>query len=410
MSATEPTSAPGESPTLVSQFVSAFAFLVGAATFVLVNVVLFVLAYPTLPNPGPQSDIRIPLCGVILVVVMTSVLLRRVGGLAFGAGFTTGLLAETLFMGACVTPWFDPGGTARAEAAYQRQRPIEEALAVKRQQARWISEKRRYGLDLAEGFRQLELATSCVLTEREKHGEFPRPKDSLPDAGQNCYELHRLQGDERGWRVLYTRIPGRSGDPAVEFRVRVGPDAALRLPGPFLETDYRGLIVRRDSTRGPAFAAGSPVQPIVGVVLGCINKAKNIKGESPTGVLTLYELVFASGHHCDRIQLEQVKNDNGTLSSDPNVARLYIPATGPYAGVTWRTLATSWDLFYVPHGKTPADGYDLHVRPVRYGESGIRSYLMTAGQTHVTWENRAATVEDPLVEECEIDPWKSCGI
>jgi hypothetical protein len=391
------------------QFVSALSFLLGAATFVLVNVVLFVLAYPTLPNPGPQSDIRIPVCGVVLVVVAVTVLFRRVGGLAFGAGFTTGLLAETLLMSACVTPWFDPAGTARAEASYQRQRPIEEALALKRQQARWISEKRHQGLDLAEGFRQLELATSCVLTEREKHGEFPHAKDSLPDTGQDCYELHRLQGDERGWRVLYTRIPGSPGDSVMEFQVRAGPDAALRLPGPFLETDYRGLIVRRDSTKGPAFAAGSPVQPILDVVLDCIKKATGVKPESSTGVLTLYDLVFASSHHCSRIQLEQVKDDNGTVSPDPNVARLYIPATGPYVGVTWRTLATSWDLFYVPHGKTPADGYDLHIRPMRYGESGIRSYLFAAGQTHVTWQNRRATIGDPLVEECEIDPWKSCG-
>jgi hypothetical protein len=394
-------------PKIFTQLGLGLAFLVGAAAFVVANIVLFLLAYPTIPNPGPQSDIRLPLYGLVLVVVAITFLFRRIG-LAFGAGFAAGLVAETLFMSGCVTPWGDPGGTALRNAAYERQRPGNEAAAADRARARWISEVREHGLDLAVGVHRLGLATGCVLYHRKEKGEYPGVKDSLPDMGDVCWELQRVKDDETGWRVRYTRIPGRPGDPPVGFRIRAGPDAALRMRGPLLEVDYRGLILRRDSANAPAFIVGSPLQPITLVLMDCIRKASEIKPKSRSGVLTLYDLVFYPGH-CGRIQLEQVKSDNGTVLPDPNIARLFLPTTRAFVAIPLEDISTSWDLTYVPHGKRPADGYDLHVRPMMYGYTGVRSYFMTGDTIHVTWEDRRATPSDPLAEECEIDPAKACG-
>jgi len=167
------------------------------------------------------------------------------------------------------------------------------------------------------------------------------------------------------------------------------------------------MILRRDSADAPAFIVGSPLQPITAVLMDCIRKAPDTKPESPSGVLTLRELVFYPGH-CGRIQLEQVKGDGGTVLPDPNIAHLFLPTTRAFVGIPLEDISTSWDLTYVPHGKTAADGYDLHVRPMMYGYTGVRSYLLTAGQIHVTWEERRATPSDPLAEECEIDPTKAC--
>jgi hypothetical protein len=388
------------------QLVRAFSFLLGAATFVAANFVLFLLAYPTMPNAGPQSDIRLPLAGVIVVVLAITFLLGRAGR-AFGLGFGTGMVAEMVFWSACTTQWARPGGTALADAEYERRRPAEEAMAAQRARAKWIGEVREHGLDLAVGVHRLRLATGCVLFHRKKQGEYPAAKDGLPDLGDVCWELQRVKDDETGWRIRYARIPGRPGDPPAGFRIRAVPDTALRIRGPLLEVDHHGMILRRDSADAPAFIVGSPLQPITAVLMDCIRKAPDTKPEAPSGVLTLRELIFYPGH-CGRIQLEQVKSDGGTVLPDPNIAHLFLPTTRAFVGIPLEDISTSWDLTYVPHGKTPADGYDLHVRPMMYGYTGVRSYLLTAGQIHVTWEERRATPSDPLAEECEIDPTKAC--
>jgi hypothetical protein len=70
----------GESPNrpapprgLWSQVAVALAFVLGCAAFAVVNTVLVVLANPTLPNPGPQSDVRLEIsivAGVVLAIVL----------------------------------------------------------------------------------------------------------------------------------------------------------------------------------------------------------------------------------------------------------------------------------------------------------------------------------------------------
>jgi hypothetical protein len=60
-----------------------------------------------------------------------------------------------------------------------------------------------------------------------------------------------------------------------------------------------------------------------------------------------------------------------------------------------------------PHG---IDGFELSVRPDRFGEGGVRSYLVVGRQTrsgrtleaHVTAENRPARTSDPRLPDCEI--------
>jgi hypothetical protein len=381
------------------------AFLVGVATFVVVNTVLFILAYPTLPNPGPQSDIRLPLYGVVLVVIVITFLGRA--GLAFGFGFATGFVAELLFLSGCTTQWADPGGTALADARVNRRVEAASVEAEARARAKWIGEVREHGLDLAVGLRRLQMAAGCVLGHRKREGEYPPVEDSLPKLGEYCSELYLRKHDESGWRILYSRIPGKPGDPPVEFRVRAGPDAALRMKGPLLEVDYRGILLKRDSAGGPAFTLGSPLQPVTAVIMDCIRKNAGVKSQSKNGVVTLRDLVFYP-EHCGRIDLQQPKTDSGYILDDPNNAWLFLPTTRAFVGFPLEDQSTAWNLTYVPHGKTPADGYQLHVRPMHYGFSGIRSYLMTGAEIHATWEDRRATLTDPLAEQCEI-LLKACG-
>jgi hypothetical protein len=181
------------------------------------------------------------------------------------------------------------------------------------------------------------------------------------------------------------------------------------MKGPLLEVDNRGMILQRDSANAPAYAVGSPLQPVTAVVMDCIRKnAPGAKPRSPDGVLSLRDLVFTGARGCSRIDLQQVKTDNGYVLDDPNIARLYLPTTREFSGVRVEDMSTAWDLTYVPYGKTPADGYDFYLRPMLYGFTGVRSYLLTNGAAHVTWEERRATGSDPLADACERDPNTAC--
>lgn len=61
-------------------------------------------------------------------------------------------------------------------------------------------------------------------------------------------------------------------------------------------------------------------------------------------------------------------------------------------------------------GPRGIDGFELSVRPDRFGEGGVRSYLVVGRQTpsgrtlevHVTAENRPARLSDPRPSDCEI--------
>jgi len=401
-----PEKPPETSPSLLTRLGQLVSFVLGAGTFFAGNVVLFMMAYPTLPNPGPQSDIRLPLFGLVIAVVLITFLLGRVG-IAFGAGFASCFVFELLFMSGCTTHWADPGGTALHEARLATQIEAASVEAEAQAKRKWQSEVRKNGLDLAVGVHRLELATGCVLSHQRKHGEYPAAKDSLPDLGEVCTELTLRKNDETGWRILYTRVPGRPGDPSSEFRVQAGPDRELRMKGPLLEVDYRGIMIKRDGAGEPAFALGSPLQPINGVVMDCIRKGAH-SNVQPHATLTLQDLIFHSSLGCSRVSVQQVKDDGGTVSPDPNLARLYLPTTRAFTDIRVDDMSTAWNLTYVPLGRTPEDGFDLQVRPMMYGFTGVRSYLMTHGQVHATWEDRPATINDPLAEPCEIDPNQPC--
>jgi hypothetical protein len=56
-----------------------------------------------------------------------------------------------------------------------------------------------------------------------------------------------------------------------------------------------------------------------------------------------------------------------------------------------------------PLTETEAAGYIINARPVQFGVDGVRSYWTDEfGRIHWTRENRAATADDPVIEECDL--------
>ena len=66
----------------------------------------------------------------------------------------------------------------------------------------------------------------------------------------------------------------------------------------------------------------------------------------------------------------------------------------------------TYSLVYRPRRaltETTAEGYVLEARPAQFGVDGVRSYWTDElGRIHWTRENRAATADDPVIEECDL--------
>jgi hypothetical protein len=202
-------------------------------------------------------------------------------------------------------------------------------------------------------------------------------------------------------RTRECATPGASA--GVGFRIRAVPDTSLRMPGPLLETDQRGIVVRQDSLNAPGYAVGSPLRPIYALLFDCIRDNSAVRGTGPKGVVTLEDLIFTRQRGCGNMQI--FRFESGPPAFDPNVALLNVPTTG----FRRFNVATQYQLLYVPHGKKPDAGYDLQLTPLQYGASGIRSYMLTGGTAHVTWEQRRATIADPLADACERDLSQPCS-
>jgi hypothetical protein len=308
----------------------------------------------------------------------------------------------TIFMSECMGHWRNPGGTERENAALKRRDAVEAPIAAARMKKRWVALKRQLGLDQAEGVGYVLWAATCALRHRDSVGEYPPTKDDWPLV-DGCSGSADPSYNASGWHIAYTRVRDPRASAGVGFRIRAVPDTSLRMPGPLLETDQRGIVVRQDSLNAPGYAVGSPLRPIYALLFDCIRDNSAVRGTGPKGVVTLEDLIFTRQRGCGNMQI--FRFESGPPAFDPNVALLNVPTTG----FRRFNVATQYQLLYVPHGKKPDAGYDLQLTPLQYGASGIRSYMLTGGTAHVTWEQRRATIADPLADACERDLSQPCS-
>jgi hypothetical protein len=380
-------------------FVDALLFVLGAGAFVVVNAFVYLVAHPGWPNPGSQSDVRLPLLGIAAVVALIAVLRRP--GRRFATGFVSGFFLVTVFMGSCTTQWFTPGGTARQNAVLASRLDASHADALVRARKKWVEQMRTRGLDEAIGVRRAFTVIDCAARHLAKHGDYPRPRWNAPDTDQCVSTFSWMETDDAGWRITYRPVADSSAR-VTGFRVRITPDSALHVDGPVIESDESGLVTIRAHRGEPAHVRGSPLPAIVETLVPCIRTNVLPYSIGMKDPVTLTDLVFQSREACNGpVVAETIKSDpDSSLSYNPNAARLVILAPG----FERYNTAAVYNLLYVPRGKRPLDGYDLYAWPMRYGDSGLRSYLLSGDEIHVTTENRRATASDPLAPACEIHP------
>ena len=389
-----------------------FFFVVGICAFAVTNVLLYVVAHPGFPNPGPQDDVRLQVGATLVVLILVSLLGR--GGRGFTAGFVTGFVTiltlarvgtsplpfelDLLAPRLSVQMWTSPEGTRLRDAKLARRGDELSKTAVARQQQKWVAEMRRRGMDEAEGTRRALLTMDCAVQYRANHGSYPRASGTVPDVPDCAVFLSGSQTDDNGWRTVY-RTPGKRDNGATGFTIVETPDTALGLDGPIIEANEQGLVTMRAHAGAPAFIRASPLPVLVEWLIPCLGA--NIAAYSRQGqqALTMEDLVGRPKISCTAIPLSSINEDSDpTLVRNPNVSRMAVSAPG----FERYNTAAVYNVQYVMHGSRQGEGYDLYAWPMTYAYSGMRSYLLAAdGSIHVTTEKRRARLTDPLALECE---------
>jgi len=399
--------------------ISILFFVVGICAFVVTNVFLYLVSYPGFPGEGPQSDVRVEVGAVFVVLVLVSLLGRA--GHGFARGFVTGfamILAiavvgpsrlpfELLFAAPLsVQMWISPEGAKLRDAKLaHRIEEYSKTAAVRRRQ-KWIAEMHHRGLDEAEGTRRALLIADCVVQYRLGHGNYPRATGTVPDVDKCAAYLSGIQTDEKAWRTVY-RTTDKRDNGAAGFTIVEAPDTAIGLDGPIIEANEQGLFTMRAHAGAPAYIRASPLPGLVEWVMPCLGA--NIAAYSRLGeqALTMEDLIGRSKISCTAVPLGPIYEDSDpTLVRNPNVSRLAVSAPG----FERYNTAAVYNVQYVMHGSRQGQGYDLYAWPMTYAYNGMRSYLLAAdGSIHVTTENRRATLSDPLGFECEYDLRVPCG-
>ena len=186
-----------------------------------------------------------------------------------------------------------------------------------------------------------------------------------------------------------------SYDPAPrDARGRV-PSFATRVRQPHLwQRRYETLVTSETGVVHVAFGRDAtlrdPGAPILGpsprMYSGCLRHFRWEHGER--------------GYPVD---LTRLQTEMGCATVEPRVAPNVIERDG-------------YRFTYEPVGAAGADSlapdYRLHVRPVAYGETGVRSYFIDGRDSlWATGAHRLATPDDPPAVECEFGsgmPWQEC--
>ena len=395
-----------------------FFFLVGLSSFVVANVFLYLGSYPGFPSQAPPGDVRVEV-GAVFLLALVSLLGRA--GRGFATGFVTGfVMIVALAVGHAHLPfeldllaprvsdqvWGNPEAIRLRQAKLVRRVAEDSRNAPARQRQKWLDEMRHRGMDEAEGTRRALLIADCVVQYRVSYGSYPRPNGTVPDVEKCAAYLSGLQTDEKAWRTVYGTT-GKGDNGAGGFTIVEAPDTALRLDGPIIEVNERGLVTMRAHAGAPAFIRASPLPELVEFVIPCIGA--NIAAYSRQGeqALTIEDLVGRSKINCTAIPFTPIYEDSDpSLVRNPNVYRMVLIAPG---FERYNTTAV-YNVQYVMHGSGQGEGYDLYSWPMTYAYSGMRSYLLAAdGSIHVTTENRRANLSDPLALECEYHLTLPCG-
>ena len=278
------------------------------------------------------------------------------------------------------------GGPGRRRAAWAgRLAPVIFLVLCHLAYGRAVREHASYRHD--DAVRALWRLHACAHRYAERHPElgFPAGDGQLAEGDARC-RVELVAGDAP-FAPSYAPGPrdARGRVPSFETRVR-----QRHLP----RQRYQTLVASETGIVHVAFGRDAtlrdhvtPIQrPVPRMYSACLRHFRREHG--------------ARGYPVD---LTRLQTEVGCAAVEPRVAPNVVERDG-------------YRFTYEPVGATGADSlatdYTLHVRPIAYGETGVRSYFIDGRDSlWATAAHRPATASDAPVMECEFDwglPWQEC--
>ena len=248
----------------------------------------------------------------------------------------------------------------------------------------------------------LRRVQNCLYWYESEHPDagFPRDLAALGPAGTSCFDTTAMTGTLAHSRVRYAASAPDSTGRVAGFWLVAEPmseEAFWRkqyYADESGELYYADLVGRDDSIVYHHKIPDSPLPPpgeLLEIVDSPVQDLRRIQRclRRPVGYAgVVYPIRFEVPAACTNMAWVDADGD------------MFFPVSSRFED------PVTYSLVYRPRRAltdTTAEGYVLEARPAQFGVDGVRSYWMDELQRiHWTRANRAATPNDPVVENCDL--------
>jgi len=278
------------------------------------------------------------------------------------------------------------GGVANRELATQNERSKYSAQAT---------------VDVRKLLRRVQNCLYWYESEHPKQG-FPHDLEALGPSGTACFDTTSMTGNLAHTRLRYAATAPDSTGRVTGFWLVTEPTSEEAFWRKEYYADesgavyYADLVGRDDSIVYHHKVPDSPLPPpgeMLEIVDSPVPELRSIQACLPTTV-DYRGIVYP-------VRLQE----RGCARSE------WISADGDMLfSVSSRfgsdVMGGTYSLVYRPRRaltETTAAGYVMEARPAQFGVDGVRSYWTDElRRIHWTRENRAATADDPVIEDCDL--------
>ncbi|HEU5186781.1 MAG TPA: hypothetical protein VFU01_19565 [Gemmatimonadaceae bacterium] len=254
------------------------------------------------------------------------------------------------------------------------------------------------GLGLARGYRSwralqgaVHRVQACAAEYANDHpdGDYPLTLAAMGPGGQNCLDARSAAGrDKHGVKISYvatydelSRVPTF----VVTAQARAYGERET------VSGDTAGLAMHDGRARGGSFAMFSKMRNCL-----ALYRVSYPERPFPGSIVKLAKVMKRRGRRDQRVPAPLY--GGCYLGDDPTPEEERVDE-----------LQNTNDGHRFSYRANGPHDYVLEARPITYGETAVRSYLMRyGGDVHVTVLDRPATDDDPVVRPCEYDWGENC--
>jgi len=249
--------------------------------------------------------------------------------------------------------------------------------------------------------RQVQTCLFMYSTSRPRSG-FPQGLDAIGPKGSRCFDSASVRTLFANARLRYVALSPDSAGHMREFWILAEPMSHDASWSRQYYADERGLVYysdmrgRDDSILFNRSVPDSPLPP---------NRELLDVVDSPVADLRTLQTCLTGNQSISVARYPHELDKSGCITPrwrDDD----YELSLGVYSRFDERLPGGRYSVEYRPKrpmSESTFAAYSISLRPMTYGEDGTRSYWSDElRRIHWTRDDRAATANDPLVEECEV--------